>query len=559
LTWSARQIEGFRVSPADDILMAQRAMRSMVSTTSAFPEDKTAPEHVDVLIVGAGLSGIGAACHLQTDAPGTSYAIVEAREASGGTWDLFRYPGVRSDSDMFTLGYPFRPWTGREAIVGGETILRYVRETAAEYGVDRHITYHSRVARAEWSSSDARWTVTVEQTQTGERSQRTCGFLYLCSGYYRYDQGYTPEWAGLDDFAGQLVHPQQWPETLDVTGKRVVVIGSGATAVTLVPALAETASQVTMLQRSPSFFLSLPTHDPLDELLRKVLSERQASSAIRWKNIRMSTAVYRLCRKYPARMRKVLRDGATKRLPAGYDVETHFNPAYDPWDQRMCMVPDGDFFQAIRSGKADVVTDHIEAFTESGIRLRSGAHLEADVIVAATGLNLLPLGGIGLTVDGGTVAVPDRVAYKGMMLEGVPNLAFAIGYTNASWTLKVDLVSAYVSRMLHFMAEKGYASVTPRLPSEGMPTSPFIDMTSGYFERARHLLPRQGERAPWRLRQHYSKDAGLFRGPIDQENLQFRPAAALVQTALLHHPVSLRPPGRRIDFHQPSGAVGWRG
>jgi monooxygenase len=511
--------------------MAQPATRSIVSATSAFAKDQTAPGHVDVLIVGAGLSGIGAACHVQTDAPGTSYAIVEARGASGGTWDLFRYPGVRSDSDMFTLGFPFRPWTGSESIADGGKILRYVRETAAEYGVDQHITYHSRVVAAEWSSGDARWTVTVEQTQTGERSQRTCGFLCLCSGYYRYDEGYTPPWPGLDDFAGRLVHPQAWPEDLDVTGQRVVVIGSGATAATLVPALAETAAQVTMLQRSPSFFLSLPTHDPLDDLLRKLLPERRAQAAIRWKNIRMSTAVYQLCQKYPARMRKMLRDGAAKRLPAGYDVDTHFNPVYDPWDQRMCMVPDGDFFQAIRSGKADVVTDHIEAFSETGIRLRSGANLEADVIVAATGLNLLPLGGIGLAVDGEAVSVPERVAYKGMMLEGVPNLAFAIGYTNASWTLKVDLVCAYVGRMLRFMAERGYASVTPRLPPEGMATSPFIDMTSGYFERARHLLPRQGERAPWRLRQHYFKDAGLYRGPIDEKNLQFRPAAALVQTA----------------------------
>ena len=486
--------------------------------------------HVDVLIVGAGLSGIGAACRLQTDNPGTSYAIVEARGASGGTWDLFRYPGVRSDSDMFTLGFPFRPWTGRESIVGGEKILRYLREAAVEYGVDRHISYHCRVVAAEWSSADARWTVTVEQAQTGERSQRTCGFLYLCPGYYRYDHGYTPQWAGLDAYAGRLVHPQHWPDDLDVTGKRVVVIGSGATAVTLVPALAQTAALVTMLQRSPSFFLPLATRDPLDQLLRTLLPERRASSAIRWKNIRMSSAFYRLCRKYPARMREALRNGVTKHLPPGYDVDTHFNPAYDPWDQRMCMVPDGDFFHAIRSGKAEVVTDHIEAFTESGIQLRSGAGLPADVIVTATGLNLLPLGGIGLTVDGEPVYVPDRVAFQGMMLEGVPNLAFAIGYTNASWTLKVDLVAAYVSRLLRFMAERGYATATPRPPA-GMARSPLIDMTSGYFERARHLLPRQGERAPWRLRQHYAKDAALFRGPIDQENLEFRAAAALVQTA----------------------------
>jgi monooxygenase len=500
-----------------------------VSTTSAISEGTTTPGHVDVLIVGAGLSGIGAACHLQADAPGTSYEIVEARGASGGTWDLFRFPGVRSDSDMFTLGYPFRPWTRPEAIAGGQEILRYVRETAAAYGVDQHITYHCRVVQAEWSSQDARWTVTTEQTETGVRSERTCGFLYVCSGYYRYDQGYTPPWPGRETFAGQLVHPQEWPEDLDVTGQRVVVIGSGATAVTLVPALAQSAARVTMLQRSPSFVLSLPGGDPIAGLLRKVLPERQAYAAVRWKNARIATAVYHLCQKYPERARKVLRQGALKRLPAGFDLDTHFNPAYDPWDQRMCMVPDGDFFRAIKSGKADIVTDHIEAFTPAGIRLQSGAELEADVIVTATGLNLLPLGGIELTVDGQKVSVPERVAYKGMMLQDVPNMAFALGYTNASWTLKVDRVSAYVSRMVHFMAEKGYASVTPRLPSGGMETSPFIDMTSGYFERARHLLPRQGDQAPWRLRQHYFKDAALFRGPIEAKELEFRRAATVTQ------------------------------
>jgi cation diffusion facilitator CzcD-associated flavoprotein CzcO len=500
-----------------------------VSATSALSEDTATPEHVDVLIVGAGLSGIGAACHLRTDAPGTSYAIVEARGASGGTWDLFRFPGVRSDSDMFTLGYPFRPWTQPQAIVGGQEILHYVRETAAAYGVDQHIVYHSRVVRAEWSSQDARWTVTVEQTETGERSERTCGFLYLCSGYYRYDQGYTPAWPGRETFTGQVVHPQEWPEDLDAAGRRVIVIGSGATAVTLVPALARSAARVTMLQRSPSFVLSLPGSDPIADLLRKVLPERQAYAAVRWKNARIATAIYNLCRKYPERARKVLRQGALKRLPAGFDLDKHFSPAYEPWDQRMCMVPDGDFFRAIRSGKADIVTDHIEAFTPAGLRLRSGAELEADVIVTATGLNLLPLGGIELTVDGEKVQVPERVAYKGMMLQDVPNMAFAIGYTNASWTLKVDLVSAYVSRMLHFMAEKGYASVTPRLPAEGIEMSPLIDMSSGYFERARHLLPRQGDQAPWRLRQHYFKDAALFRGPIEAKELEFQRAAAPAQ------------------------------
>jgi len=482
-------------------------------------------EHHDVLIVGAGLAGIGAACHLQRYAPGQTYAIVEARGASGGTWDLFRFPGVRSDSDMFTLGYGFRPWTSPKSMAGGGEILSYLRETAAAHGVDRHITYHRRVVGAEWSSADAQWTVTVEQAETGERSQRTCGFLYLCCGYYRHDQGYTPDWPGRDDFDGPVAHPQHWPADLDVTGKRVVVIGSGATAVTLVPALAPAAAHVTMLQRSPSFFLSLPGIDPTAGLLRKILPSRQAYAAIRWKNITVTAGFYRLCRRYPERMRKLLRDGALRRLPAGYDVGTHFTPAYDPWDQRMCFVPDGDFFAAISSGKASVVTDHIEAFTRSGIALRSGASLEADVIVTATGFSVLPLGGITLTVDGEAVTVAEHVAYQGMMLDGVPNLAFAIGYTNASWTLKVDLASAYVGRLLRFMADRGYASVTPRLPSRPMATSPIFDLTSGYIERARDLLPRQGERAPWRLRQHYAKDARLFRGPIDEENLQFRSSA----------------------------------
>jgi monooxygenase len=487
-------------------------------------------DHVDVLIVGAGLSGIGAAVHLQTDAPGTSYAIVEARGASGGTWDLFRFPGVRSDSDMFTLGYAFRPWNEPKSIVGGEEILRYVRETATAYGVDSHISYHSRVVRAEWSGADARWTVTVEHAETGEHTRRTCGFLYLCAGYYRYDQGYEPTWPGRESFAGVLVHPQHWPGDLDVTGQRVVVIGSGATAVTLVPALAEKAAHVTMLQRSPSFVLALPGHDPIADLLRKVLPERRAYAAVRWKNARVATALYQLCRKHPARARAVLRRGVLRRLPADYDIDTHFNPAYEPWDQRMCMVPDGDFFKAIRSGRADIVTDHIEAFTPAGLALRSGAQLAADVIVTATGLNLLPLGGIELVVDSEPVRVAQRVAYKAMMLEGVPNMAFAIGYTNASWTLKVDLVSAYVSRMLRFMAECGYATVTPRRPPGPMDTSPFTDMTSGYFERALAILPRQGDRAPWRLRQHYFKDAALFRGGFEEKELEFRRAPALAPT-----------------------------
>jgi monooxygenase len=483
-------------------------------------------QHTDVLIVGAGLSGIGAACHLATDLPAVSYEIVEARGSSGGTWDLFRFPGVRSDSDMFTLGFPFRPWLQGKAIAGGADILAYLRETAAEYGVDARISYHTKVISADWSADQTRWTVLTEDTRTGARTERTCGFLYLCSGYYSYDRGYTPDWPGLDTFGGTIVHPQEWPEDLDLAGRRVVLIGSGATAATIVPAIAEAAASVTMLQRSPSYILSMPNEDPVADLLRRVLPARLAYRAIRWKNARTATVIYELCRRYPARARAILQKGAAKQLPDGFDIGTHFSPAYDPWDQRMCLVPDGDFFAAIKSGKAGVVTDHIEEFNAAGIRLRSGAQLDADLIVTATGLNLLPLGGIGLSLDGEPVAVPQRVAYKGMMLEGVPNMAFAIGYTNASWTLKVDLVADYVVRTLRLMRDGGYAVVTPRV-SGAMAKSPFIDMSSGYFERSRDALPLQGDRAPWRLRQHYFKDARLFRGAVDQQELDFERAPAL--------------------------------
>jgi cation diffusion facilitator CzcD-associated flavoprotein CzcO len=354
--------------------------------------------------------------------------------------------------------------------------------------------------------------------------------LYLCSGYYRYDEGYTPDFPGQQDYTGLLVHPQQWPEGLDLTGKKVVVIGSGATAVTMVPAMAQTAAKVTMLQRSPTYVLSLPAADPIDELLRKILPPDLGYRVVRWKNARMGTLIYNFCQKHPARARAMLRKAAIKQLPPGYDVDTHLKPVYEPWDQRMCLVPDGDFFAVIKSGKAEIVTDHIETFTPAGLRLRSGTELRADVVITATGLNLLPLGGIPLTVDGSEVRVPERVSYKGMMLEGVPNMAFAIGYTNASWTLKVDLVSTYVSRIVQHMRMKGFASVTPRL-SGPIETTPFIEMTSGYFERSRHLLPLQGSKTPWRLRQHYFKDAALWRAPVDEKELEFRPAAALTRAA----------------------------
>jgi len=482
-----------------------------------------ATEHVDVLIVGAGLSGIGAACHVTTELPGTSYAVLESRGTSGGTWDLFRYPGVRSDSDMFTLGYRFRPWTAAKAIADGDDIREYVRDTAREYGVDRKIRYHQRVVGASWSSADARWTVEVRRTGEGEdvpgpdaeTFHLTCSFLWICAGYYRYDSGYTPELPGIGDFAGRVVHPQHWPGDLDYEGKRVIVVGSGATAVTLVPAMAEKAAHVTMLQRSPSYILSLPAVDPLGALIRRRLSAERAFPIVRWKNVLLSGFLYRLSRRRPALVRSMLRRGALKQLPEGYDVDTHFSPSYDPWDQRLCLVPDGDLFRAVRRGHASIVTDTIDTFTEKGIRLASGEELEADVIVTATGLNLLPVGGLALTVDGEPAELPGRLTYKGMMLSGIPNFAFVVGYTNASWTLKADLVSGFVCRLLKHMADHGYRKAVPVAP-DSMATLPLIDLQSGYVMRSLDQMPSQGAEAPWRLYQNYPKDLRtLRRGAIE--------------------------------------------
>ena len=488
-----------------------------------------ASDYVDVLIVGAGLSGIGAACHLQDLAPGRSFAIVEARAASGGTWDLFRFPGIRSDSDMFTLGYTFRPWTAANAIAGGGQILRYLRDTAAAHGVDQHISYHSRVVRADWSGADARWTVTVEDTRTGTQTERRCGFLYLCAGYYRYDQAYTPDWPGRDSFAGRVVHPQHWPEDLDLTGQRVAVIGSGATAVTLVPAIAAQAAKVTMVQRSPSYVMALPAKDPIDGLLRKVLPGHRVYPAIRWKNARIATTLYQVCRRRPDRARAMLSRGVRKRLPDGYDVATHFTPAYNPWDQRLCLTPDGDFFEALSSGKAEIVTDHVEAFTPAGLRLRSGGQLEADVIVTATGLNLRLFGGIELIVDGEPVNAADRIGYKAMMLDGVPNMAFAVGYTNASWTLKCDLTCGYVCRLLNHMHEHGYQQCMPRSRDGSVAAEPFIDFSSSYVLRSIDQFPKQGSRAPWRLYQNYALDIMTLKfGAIEDGALLFGHAESLL-------------------------------
>ena len=477
-------------------------------------------EHVDVLVVGAGLSGIGAACHLRIECPDRTFAVLESRDAIGGTWDLFRYPGIRSDSDMFTLGYSFRPWTDPKAIADGDAIRTYVQQTAAEYGVAGKVRFHHKVVRAEWSTQDAVWTVEAERTDTGETVTLTCSFLSVCSGYYRYDEGYTPHFDGTERFTGRVVHPQHWPDDLDYEGKRVVVIGSGATAVTLVPAMADRAAHVTMLQRSPSYVTALPARDPLADVARRRLPSRVVYPMVRWKNVLISIASFQLSRRRPALMKALLRKGAQRHLPAGYDVDTHFAPTYDPWDQRLCIVPDGDLFKAIRRGRASIVTDRIETFTEKGLRLASGEELEADVIVTATGLNLLAIGGMTLAVDGRQVELSETLAYKGMMLSGVPNFSLTLGYTNASWTLKADLVAHYVCRLLNHMDEHGFDVVEPVMPElvDHDELEPIVDLKSGYVLRSVGVLPKQGPAAPWRLFQNYIRDVRLMRrGPLDDE------------------------------------------
>jgi monooxygenase len=473
-------------------------------------------EHVDVLIVGAGLSGVGAACRLQQRCPRKTFAIVEARGAIGGTWDLFRFPGIRSDSDMYTLSYPFRPWSGARAIADGASILDYVRETARENGIDRRIRFHHRVVAAEWSSGAARWTVELERIDTGETVRLTCGFLFTCTGYYRYDEGYTPAFEGVERFGGEIVHPQFWGDDVDYAGKRVVVIGSGATAVTLIPALAERAAHVTMLQRSPSYILSLPAVDPVAGLLGRVLPARHVYSIVRWKNMRLSLLIYGFSRRRPAAARRLLRKLLERQLPSGFDVDTHFNPRYDPWDQRMCIVPDGDLFDAIGAGRVSVVTDRIERFTETGLALVSGAELEADLIVTATGLRMVPFGGIRLGVDGRAVALGRALAYRGMQLSGVPNMAFAFGYTNQSWTLGADLTCEQVCNLLNHMDRHGYTACTPRVRDPAVTAVPFADLTSGYVLRAIDEFPKQGSADPWRRDQHYARNRkSMRREPID--------------------------------------------
>ena len=461
--------------------------------------------HVDVIVIGAGLSGIGAAWHLQRRCPGHRYVILEAREAIGGTWDLFRYPGVRSDSDMHTLGYAFRPWAGAKAIADGASIRDYIEETARENDIARHIRFGHRVTAASWSSRAARWTVAVQRGD-GTTAVLTCDWLHWCSGYFDYARGHSPAFPGEHDFAGRIVHPQFWPADFDQAGQRVVVIGSGATAVTLVPSLAKSAAHVTMLQRSPTYMVSRSSRDRFADRLRRILPERLAYAVTRWKNVLIGMAFFRLSRARPQRVARRLIAMAEAALPPGYDVATHLTPRYKPWDQRLCLIPDGDLFEAIRDGRATIETGTIERFTRDGILLSSGRELKADVIVTATGLELSLLGGAAVSVDGVPLTLGDALQYKGMMFADVPNLSFTFGYTNASWTLKADLVATYLTRLLATMRKRGWRKATPRTGDKPLQRKPFADFTSGYIQRVADRLPKQGSRRPWRLNQNYVHD-----------------------------------------------------
>ena len=484
--------------------------------------DRDEPEHLDVLIVGAGISGIAAAQALSTRSPAKSFVVLEARDAIGGTWDLFRYPGVRSDSDLSSFGYEFKPWTDRKVIAGGDRILAYLRETVAEYRLERFFRFGQRVVEAAWDGAGARWTVVSEDPGSGERTTRTCDWLFAAGGYYRYDRGYTPKIEGLDGFDGPVIHPQHWPEDLEVRGKKVVVIGSGATAVTLVPALAREGAQVTMLQRTPTYVLSLASEDAFAVRLRRLIGDRRAYALLRRRSIAIQRTLWVLAKRRPAMVRRFIRAVNVRNLPAGYPVDLHFNPPYGPWDQRLCFVPDGDLFHAISDGSAEVVTARIRRVAEHRIELEDGRTLEADLIVTATGIEVEPFGGFPMIVDGSPVRLSETIAYKGVMLSGVPNFAFSIGYTNISWTLKVGLACEYVVRLLEHMDRHGYAVAVPRPPEGGMATRPLLDFGAGYVQRALDRLPKQGPAVPWVTSTKYADDVRLLRhGPIADRYLAF--------------------------------------
>lgn len=478
-------------------------------------------EHLDVLIVGAGLSGIGAAYHLMKHCPGKTFALLEGREAMGGTWDLFRYPGIRSDSDMYTLGYNFKPWSDPKAIADGPSIRRYIEETARENGIDRKIRYRHRVLKADWCSDAARWLLTVQRGDAAEPIRLSAQFLLMCTGYYRYEAGFTPPFKGRESFRGQVIHPQRWPEDFDYAGKRIVVIGSGATAVTLVPSLTDKAAHVTMLQRSPSYVISLPQKDPLSNFLRRFLPETWVYRQARTRNVAMQMLFFMASKAFPSLVRKLLLGLAQRQLGKGFDMR-HFTPRYKPWDERVCCVPDGDLFKALRQGKASVVTEHIDGFCEKGIRLKSGEVLEADVIVTATGLDLVLFGDAQLSVDGQPFQVNRSMGYRGIMLRDLPNLAAVVGYTNASWTLKADLSSEYFCRLINHMDAIGMRQCTPCASAGEVQEEPFLNLQSGYIQRAAERMPKQGDRAPWKLYQNYALDLALLRhGKLEDGYLRF--------------------------------------
>ena len=482
-------------------------------------------EHFDVLVVGAGISGIGAGYHLQANCPNRSYVILEGRETLGGTWDLFRYPGIRSDSDMYTLGYSFRPWTHPKAIADGPSILEYLWDTAKEYGIDQKIRFGQYVKSASWSSDRARWTVEIEKAETGERLSYTCNFLHMCTGYYNYEAGYTPDFPGFDSFAGEIVHPQHWRDDIVYKDKRIIVIGSGATAVTLIPELAKEAAHVTMLQRSPTYMASRPDVDTLANWMNRHLPAKWAYGITRWRNVFFGMLFFMFSRKKPEVVKKALIGTVREELGPEYDVRKHFTPRYNPWDQRVCLVPNGDLFEAIRNQSATVVTDRIEAFTEKGIKLESGEELQADLIVTATGLDLQLLSDLEITVDGRQVEASNCMTYKGMMYSGIPNMASSFGYTNASWTLKCDLTCEYICRLLNHMESKGYGQCVPVLSDATVEERDWIDFSSGYILRSIDKFPKQGTKAPWKVHQNYALDVLAFSfGKLEDGAMRFLPA-----------------------------------
>ncbi len=479
--------------------------------------------HVDVIIIGAGLSGIGAAHHLQEKCPDRTYMILEGRANMGGTWDLFKYPGIRSDSDMHTLGYDFRPWKDKKAIADGPAILKYVKETAREGGIDKHIKYNHRVNSADFSTEKSQWAITAFNSETNQNVTYTCNFIFACGGYYSYKSGYMPDFDGTDEYSGQLVHPQKWPEGLDYTDKKVVVIGSGATAMTLVPEMAKKAEKVTMLQRSPTYIITKPSKDVIANVLNAILPAKISYFLVRWKNILMGIFFYWLCQRFPDTMRNFFVKGVKNELGEDFDVEKHFKPSYNPWNQRVCLVPDSDLFQSLKAGTSDVVTDHIDKFVDKGILLKSGETLEADVVVSATGLQLEIMSNIDLSIDGKLVHAPDLLCYRGMMFSDLPNLAMFVGYTNASWTLKTDLTATYACRLLNHMKKTGTTQCIPRIDDPTMEREPIIDFSSGYVLRALDKLPKQGSKSPWKLYQNYIYDVFNFRySSLKDKSLEFK-------------------------------------